>query len=105
MENVFQQNVPKTAVGLGSVGRRAGWGGWGGGACSPTLPSSLPVRREGDLSEWEEADVLVTLVTPQGCLSNAASFTEQLPKLTQARTKPSRLRELTALDAGLPYGS
>lgn len=76
MENVFQQNVPRTAVGLGSVGRRAGWGGWGGGACSPALPSSLPVRREGDLSEWEEAVVLVTLVTPQGCLSNATSFTE-----------------------------
>ena len=87
MENAFQQNVPRTAVGLGSVGRRAGWGGWGGGACSPALPSSLPVR-EGDLSEWEEADVLVTLFTPQGCLSNAASFTEPSPSSSRLEGSP-----------------
>lgn len=67
------------------AGEQAGEAGVGG-VCSPALPSSLPVR-EGDLSEWEEADVLVTLFTPQGCLSNAASFTE--PSQSSSRLEGS----------------
>ena len=74
-----------------------GWDPWAeeqageagvGGACSPTLPSSLPVRGEDDLSEWEEADVPVPLVTPQGCLSNAASFTEPSPSSSKLERSP-----------------
>ena len=72
--DAFQQNVPGTAAGLGSVGRRAGWGGWGG--LQPKPSPSLRARGEGDLSKWEKADMRVTLVASQGCLSNAASFTE-----------------------------
>ena len=72
----------------GGTGHR----GWAGeqaeGATDQNLlpPPSLRIGGESDLSKWEKADVLVTLFTPQGCLSNAASFTE--PCLSSS--KPER---------------
>lgn len=76
----------------GGTGHR----GWAGeqaeGATDQNLlpPPSLRIGGESDLSKWEKADVLVTLFTPQGCLSNAASFTE--PCLSSS--KPERTAPL-----------
>lgn len=89
----------------GGTGHR----GWAGeqaeGATDQNLlpPPSLRIGGESDLSKWEKADVLVTLFTPQGCLSNAASFTEPcLSSSKPERTAPPRPPPPNA--EGLPYG-
>lgn len=78
MENVASRMFPE---------QQWGWDPWAeeqageakGGGPAANAPSSLLCEEEGDLSEWEEADVLVTLVTPQGCLSKCRILLSNSP--------------------------
>ena len=104
IENAFQQNVPRTAVGLGSVGRRTGWGGWGGAGLQPSAPLFPACERRWPFRVGRGWRAGYSIHSPRLSFKCRILYWA-LPELIQARRKPSHLWKLRALHAGLPYGS